>query len=515
MENVLATSLRPIQSMPEVATAFFGPSLGPPRFSSSMPDRFWITASGHPRVSTSHGRKIPKNLRYPRRAKVPPDPGINRAVVLKKDSGSELSDRSRVDDVLETPIKDDHGEFFDESVWSPQEMEVLSSLFERKIPPKVKLRRERAHSPPAYPKTRLVGSPTPKRHVRSASRVALSLRSPVCNRVYKNPEVLVKIAKEIRALPPDLDASEVLCRWAPFLRKGSLSMTIRELGHMGLPERALQTLCWAQQHRPVFPDDRILSSTVEVLARNGHLKMEVQMERYLNSASRMVMEAMARGFIKAGNVNLTRKILLFAKDHKRTLDSSIHAKLILEAGKNPDRYRLIEVLLDELGEREDLDLKPQDCTAIMKVCIRLGRFESVESLFEWFKQSGRSPTVVMYTTVIHSRYHCKKYREGLAAVWAMEESNCLLDLPAYRVVIRLCVALGDLARAARYFSRLKEAGFAATYDIYRDMIISYAASGRLAKCKQICKEVEMAGLKLDRGTEHLLLQMEGEVEAVS
>ena len=43
-------------------------------------------------------------------------------------------------------------------------------------------------------------------------------------------------------------------------------------------------------------------------------------------------------------------------------------------------------------------------------------------------------------------------------------------LAAYRVIIRLCVALNDLETAARYFSRLKEAGFAPTYEIYKIVI---------------------------------------------
>ncbi|KAI8529339.1 hypothetical protein RHMOL_Rhmol12G0217500 [Rhododendron molle] len=53
-----------------------------------------------------------------------------------------------------------------------------------------------------------------------------------------------------------------------------------------------------------------------------------------------------------------------------------------------------------LGERDDLSLNQQGCAAVMKVCIRLGQFEIVESLFNWFKQSGQDPIVVMYTTLI-------------------------------------------------------------------------------------------------------------------
>jgi pentatricopeptide repeat protein len=180
------------------------------------------------------------------------------------------------------------------------------------------------------------------------------------------------------------------------------------------------------------------------------------------------------------------------------LDPSIYAKLIMELGKNPDRYRHVESLLDELGARDELNLSSQDCTAIMKVCAKMKKFDMVESLFSWFKQSGSQPSVVMYTSVIHSRYAEEKYREALDVVWEMEASNCLFDLPAYRMIIKLFVALNDLSRAKRYFSKLKEAGFSPTYGLYKDMLEIYMASGRIAKCKEICKEAEIAGFTLDK-----------------
>ena len=66
--------------------------------------------------------------------------------------------------------------------------------------------------------------------------------------------------------------------------------------------------------------------------------------------------------------------------------------------------------------------------------------------------------MVMYTTVIHSRSRDGRHREALALVWEMEQANCLLDLPAYRVIVKLCVALYDPERAFWYLSKLKEAG---------------------------------------------------------
>ncbi|KAL0306756.1 UNVERIFIED_CONTAM: Pentatricopeptide repeat-containing protein [Sesamum radiatum] len=187
------------------------------------------------------------------------------------------------------------------------------------------------------------------------------------------------------------------------------------------------------------------------------------------------------------------------------LDSNLYAKLILELGKNPDKRKHVLPLLEELAKREDLELSQQDCTAIMKVCIKLEKFDIVEALYDWFRKSGRAPTVVMYTTLIHSWYLENRYRDAMAVVWEMEASNCPLDLPAYRVLIKLFVALNDLSRTTRYYSKLKESGFTATYDIYREVIGIYMASGRLAKCKEICREAEMAGFRLDEQTRKVLL----------
>lgn len=456
--------------------------------------------------ASSSRRQLPKNLRAPRREKLPPQPLPYRQPISKQEQGSPREETSKGD----APIVEEN-----ESEWSQGELEAISALFERKMPQKSLVSNHPKPRPLPLPlpyKTRPALSPTPKRHIRLAARSTLASRATVSDQVRKSPEALIGIARDIAALSPESDVSEVLDSWARFLRKGSLSMTIRELGHMGLPDRALHTFLWAQKHRPaLFPDDRILASTVEVLARNGKLKTEFELEKFLDSASRTVLEAMARGFIRAGNLGRARKLLLIAKQNNRTLDSSVYAKLILEAGKNPDGYRLASTLLDELAEREELDLRLQDCTAIMKVCIRLKRFEAVEGLFNWYKDSDKDMSIVMYTTVIHSRYCENKYREGMALVWEMEGSNLILDLPAFRVVIKLCVALNDLERAAKYFSRLKEAGFAPTYDIYRDMIRAYGASRRLAKCRQICKEVEMAGLTLDKETIDLLSQIEAEI----
>ena len=436
-------------------------------------------------------KKLTKNLRNPRRTKLPPEFGVN--LFLRKPITEPL---------LPLQEQEEEDQELDGSpdVWEPNEIEAISSLFQQRIPQKPeRVVRVRPLPLPQPHKLRPLGHPTPKPN---------NIKKPLVSSSSKDPSFLISLAREIKHLPsPEADVSLVLNKWSTFLRKGSLSTTIRELGHMGLPERALQTYRWAEKHPHLFPDNRILASTIQVLAKHRELKL-LKFDNTL--ASKSVIEAMIKGCIEGGWLNLARKLLLIAKSNNRVLDSSIYVKMILEIAKNPDKYHLVVSLLDELKDREDLKLSQQDCTSVMKICVKLKRFELVECLFEWYKESNREPSVVMYTTMIHSRFSEEKYREAMSMVWEMEESNCLLDLPAYRVVIRLFVALDDLGRAMRYYSKLKEAGFTPTYDVFRDMISVCIASGRLTKCREICKEVEDAGLRLDEETSFRLFQLENQ-----
>lgn len=395
-------------------------------------------------------------------------------------------------------MNDEHGEvgIIDsdegEEEWSPDQLDAIASLFRGTTPTKSRSQmKERCPPLPMPHKTRPSDVPQPKRAFKSPN--------PFKN-LCKNPEFLINLARQIRDLPPEEEVSKVLDKWLGALKKGSLSLTIRELGHMGLPQRALQTFCWVQQCPKLYPDDRVLDSTLEILARAGELKTPFGLRSSLSWCNRSALEAIARGFIKAGQCQQARQVLLAAKDSCFQLDDGIHAKLIVQATKSRKWHNLAAKLIDELGARDKLHLEIQDCTAVMKGCIKLGMYEAVESLFVWWKESGNQPNVVMYTTLMHSRCCSGKCREALALVWEMEESNCLLDLPAYRVIIRLCAELDDLTRAARYFSKLKDAGFVPTHDIYSHLIKLYSKSGRLAKCKELLKQMEMLGFKPNPAT---------------
>ncbi|PHT55599.1 Pentatricopeptide repeat-containing protein [Capsicum baccatum] len=430
-----------------------------------------LTASTAASTPSSFGRRVvfmavssnKANHRNPRRPKLPPEVDNTFKRVLYEDE-EEMTQKPNLDILTDD---DDEGvvsvDSSDGILWESDEMEAISSLFKGRIPQKPgKLDRERPLPLPLPYKIRPLGLPTPKRF-KNRSRESIS------KQVYKNPTFLIGLAREIQGLPTEENVSKVLSKWSPFLQKGSLSLTVRELGYLGLPERALETFCWVKKQPHLFPDDRILASTIEVLAGSNELKVPFDLDKFTGLASRSVYEAMLRGCIKGGRLKLALKLLSMAKESNRVLDTAVYAKLILEL-------------------------------AIMKICIRLRRFEIVEGLYDWFRESGGNPSVVMYTTMIHCRYSANKYREALAMLWEMEASNCLFDLPAYRVVIKLFVALNDLSRAVRYFSKLKEAGFSPNFDIYCSLIKIYMVSGRVAKCKVICKEAEMAGFRFDENT---------------
>ncbi|CAN1856397.1 Pentatricopeptide repeat-containing protein At2g01860 [Linum perenne] len=444
-------------------------------------------------------KNLRKNHQSPRRTKLPPDFGVN--LFLKKPPNpfpETLTTTTAADDEEES--NSEQSVQGSESIdWEQEEIEAITSLFQRRIPQK-----------PGNPTTRVRPLPLPVPHkIRPDSLPAPKKRfNSVSNDSHKNPVFLIELAKQISKLPPDQNASLLLSKSAHLLRKGSLSTTIRELGHMGLPSRALETLCWAQNQEHLVPDDRILACTVEVLAKSRGLKVpSFDWYKLIRLASRAVIESMIRGFVEGGSLEMALKLVEVAKKEGRVLDGSVYVKLALELVKNPDKVTIVESLLEELAEEKELKLSSKDCNSLMKVCVKLNRFELVDGLFEWFT-SSRKPSVVMYTTLVHSRVSEGKFRKALEVVWEMERDGLLFDLTAYRVVIKLFVVANDVARASRYFARLKEAGFGPTYDVYEGMVRVYMVAGRVAKCREVWKEAEMAGFRFSKHMCLLMMQLE-------
>jgi hypothetical protein len=186
-------------------------------------------------VHSSTRRRQPKYIRYPRRTKSPPDFGVN--LFLKKTDMSskdpsltDLIDNKKPyfaeeEEDKEEQEQDDteEGREQDSGVfWDSDEIEAISSLFQGRVPQKPgKLSRERPLPLPLPYKLRPLGLPTPKKHVKSASPTAVSYRASLSKQVYKNPRVLIAIAKEIRSLSSEEDVSVILNKWARFLRSST------------------------------------------------------------------------------------------------------------------------------------------------------------------------------------------------------------------------------------------------------------------------------------------------------
>ena len=119
-----------------------------------------------------------------------------------------------------------------EEEWSSDQLDAIVSLFIGRTTPKSRnqLNKKRYLPLPMPHKIRPLGLPQSKRALRSSNPSRLSM----AKRFYKNPDFLINLAREIRDLSPDKEASSVLDKWVGVLKKGSLFLTIRELGHMGL-----------------------------------------------------------------------------------------------------------------------------------------------------------------------------------------------------------------------------------------------------------------------------------------
>ncbi|KAM3344128.1 hypothetical protein P3S68_026220 [Capsicum galapagoense] len=106
-----------------------------------------------------------------------------------------------------------------------------------------------------------------------------------------------------------------------------MSFTIRGLGYLELPERALETFCWVKKHPNLFPDDHILISTIKVLVGPNELKVLFGLDKFTVLASRNVSEAILRGYIKGGSLKVALKLLSMAMEYNRVLDTGVYAKL--------------------------------------------------------------------------------------------------------------------------------------------------------------------------------------------
>ena len=134
-------------------------------------------------------KKLTKNLRNPRRTKLPPEFGVN--LFLRKPITEPL-----------LPLQEEEPEE-ELDVWEPNEIEAISSLFQQRIPQKPeKPLRVRPLPLPQPHKLRPLSLPTPKPN---------NLKKPLVPSSSKDPTFLITLARDIKRLPsPEADVSLVL-----------------------------------------------------------------------------------------------------------------------------------------------------------------------------------------------------------------------------------------------------------------------------------------------------------------
>ncbi|XP_031268534.1 pentatricopeptide repeat-containing protein At2g01860-like [Pistacia vera] len=171
----------------------------------------------------THHKKVPKNLRNLRRTKLPPDFGVN--LFLKKPSSDTGLSHTYFDFDEEDKGGGDESEDDEQdndTVCESEELEAISFLFQGRIPQKPgMLFRERPLPLPLPHKLRPLKLPMSKKHVPFAAPKIVSSRASICKQVYKNPNFLISLATEIKALTSNEDVSVVLDKCPRFLRKGS------------------------------------------------------------------------------------------------------------------------------------------------------------------------------------------------------------------------------------------------------------------------------------------------------
>lgn len=377
--------------------------------------------------------------------------------------------------------KTDHG---NPKGWTSEQLDIMAALLQRR--PRPSLANRRPPPAPRLPsKHRPVGLPR-RRH-------KPPMATPMVLHHAKDKRYLTHLALQISRLPDGHQASSLLHGCEQVLLRGSLSATIRELGRLGKPLRALETFLWQRHYAHLWPDEKTLFSTIEVLAE---ARMEEQARDLLQAwapTSLMAFEALARGLVSARLLHRTLLLKEEAENCGFTLDQGLYAEIILLASRlNKDQE--VRMLLQELGTFPELRLSLEHCTSVMAACRKAKIYEAVRSLFEWWKQAGFLPNAIMYEIVITSLASAGKHRDALAIYWEMEKSGCAPDLLAYTALFEICAGLGDSSKALRLFARMKEAQITVTRNIYMNLIKVCCRDGRLGKAREFLEFMKREGM---------------------
>eukprot|EP00250_Pteridium_aquilinum_P026798 c33606_g1_i1 orf=87-1400(+) len=368
-----------------------------------------------------------------------------------------------------------------EEVWTSEQLDIVAALLQ--TPPRPFSANRPAPPAPRHPsKHRSVGIPV--RH----ARTRISQTRPA-----KDKRFLTRLATQISELPHGHHVSDILHAYQHVLIRGSLSATIRELGHLGQPLRALETFEWQQSCTHLCSDERTLCASIEVLAKAHMEEKAWDLLQEYAPASPLAFQALAHGLMQAGLLHRALLVKKSAENCGVLISQGMYAELILLAS-HLNKMKEVRTLVQELGAFPELQLTLEHCTSVMAACRKAQMYDAVLGLFYWWKHAGFLPNVVMYEIVITSLSSVGKHRDALAMYWEMEKNDCAPNLLAYTALFEVCVQLGDSLRALRLYARMRDSDIAPTYAVYKNLIKVCCSDGRLGKAKEFMGAMKKEGL---------------------
>ncbi|KAI5065512.1 hypothetical protein GOP47_0020207 [Adiantum capillus-veneris] len=384
--------------------------------------------------------------------------------------------------------------------WTAEQFDIVTALL--RTPPKP-FPVHRAPPPPRLlPKHRPVGLP--------ARRLHLPNLTP---RPAKDKLFLTDLAVQISKLPPHSHASQVLHGIQHLLVCGSLSATVRHLGHLGLPLRAFETLEWQQTCSHLWPDERALCAAIDVLAEEGKEEIAWDLLHTHAPMSSLAFEALARGLIAASLLNRALLVKEKAESSGLVLNQGVYAELILLASRLY-KFKEMRKLVQELGYFSELQLGLEHCTSIMAACRKAQMYDAVLGLFEWWKQADFVPNVVMYQIVMTTLSDLGKYRDALAVYWEMTKNGCPPHLSAYDALFEICAQLGDASRALKLLAKMRESNISPTHNIYINLIKVCCQDGRLGKAREFIETMRKEGLPVEDLDKYAIMKSKSSCKAI-
>ncbi|KAJ7561200.1 hypothetical protein O6H91_03G018300 [Diphasiastrum complanatum] len=315
---------------------------------------------------------------------------------------------------------------------------------------------------------------------------------------------LEKLAAEIHDLPPATPAAKVLAAWERYLKRGSLSLIIRELGRMRLSFRVLQVISWLQGIPRLWPDEHSLCAAIKALVDAGEVHSAIDLYSQIEGASSSTTETLAMSLAKVDMFEQAVEVVKSKHLASSQETASVYVKLMVAAG-SLRMHKVVRVLLEELT-LQNLHLRLEDCTAVMALCSKLKMHDEAERLYSEYLQAGLQPNIVMYTVVMKARSRAGKDREAMAVYWEIQNRGLVLDLVAYQVIMSVLGRLGDVSRAAKLFLEMKHNNFSPTPDICNTLLKLYFKDGRFGKAKRILQEMQIMGYVADSEVVSLVKQ---------